>query len=104
VLDKPRTDFVGFTIEVDGRVHSAAVVARTCYALAELGAFSIGSADQKLIVTVIPSSALALTEFENRFRRELIDFTVRADIEEKTSHIRTLIWQTAFAEASPRDG
>lgn len=103
MLDTPRGDEVGFRIEVDARAHSAAVVARTCYALAEFATFIIETGATHL-VTVRPAPELSCADVEDRFHRELIDFTVRADIEEKTSGIRDLIWRTAFAEASPRDG
>lgn len=95
-------DCADHVIEVDGEVHPASAVLRTCYALAELASFETSKAGNLLLVrvTVIPPATVDLVR--DRFRTSLVDFTIREEIEARTKGLRDLIWQTAFAEAKGR--
>lgn len=81
-------------------IHSKNSVIRTCYALAECAHFSLQPDDQHpdhiWVVISLKSKNDDFTVIKNLFLENLIDFSLRENIEEKTKRIREALISTAL--------
>ena len=94
------TDKKSFEMELCSKVYSLLTCKKACYALMELVSCEITSSPDKLLVKVHPTPACNKDEQELRtlLLDELLDYSLRQTIAEKTESIRTLILSNAFSK------
>ncbi len=84
---------------IDPAIHTDQVALRACYALAGHATFRLettGDGKRKISFDVTGDGTVA--GVINELQQLLIDFSIRADLEVRTSDLRNSIWATAFAE------
>jgi His-Xaa-Ser system protein HxsD len=94
------TDKRSFEIELNSKVYSLLACKKACYALMELVSCEITTSPDKLLVKIHPTTECNKDEQEIRalLLDELLDYSLRETISEKTDSIRTLILSNAFSK------
>jgi His-Xaa-Ser system protein HxsD len=91
-------------LRLDTALYPRQSILRVCYWLAEKASISLDQIDTQIIeVSLLPKGDYDAVALREAFEAALIDFSIRVDIEQRTSDLRTLIWNVAFAEAGLRD-
>ena len=93
------SDSAAFTIQLDSKVYSLLVCQKALYALMRYISSSITVSGDiiEVVVTPVPNSAKSTEELKALINDELLDYSLRESIFEKTIAIRTLILSNAFS-------
>jgi His-Xaa-Ser system protein HxsD len=91
-------------LRLDTLLYPRQAILRVCYWLAERATISLSRIDAQTIEVLLrPKGGGDTGVLREAFEAALIDFSIRADVEQRTSDLRTLVWNVAFAEAGLRD-
>ena len=93
------TDKQAFVVEVDANVYTLLACQKACYALMQYMSSKISTADCSVILEVFPTRDCdkSVDELKELLFDELLDYSLREKIFEKTDAIRTLILSNAFS-------
>ncbi|WP_040637708.1 His-Xaa-Ser system protein HxsD [Microvirga lotononidis] len=96
-ISEPITEM--YIIEVDPKVHPREAVLRACYWLSPEAEIDIVTTDEgRIRLTLKSRDGQSGSRLASRLRSALIDFSLRVDIESRTTDLRDRIWKTAFSE------
>ena len=96
------TDSRSFVVEVDPTIYSALVCQKACYALMAYISCSVKDVGDKLVIeaNISPECDKSIRELNDLLLDELMDYSLREKISEKTESIRNLILSNAFSNTS----
>jgi His-Xaa-Ser system protein HxsD len=88
-----------FSLSLDSSVYSLSVIQKSCYALMHLFSVNISRYENNFLLKIQPlSSDLSSKELEGLLLDELLDYSLREKISEKTEGVRNLILANAFSK------
>lgn len=95
------TDRSPFELELSLEVYSLQACKKACYALMEFVSCEISTSSNRLLIKVHPTPDCGKGEEELKalLFDELLDYSLRETIAEKTDPIRTLILSNAFSKS-----